>query len=110
MQITLHPARLVGTKFVTDREQDTVSMEWAEFRDRLVPMRRRNALILLRQLKPGMFVGTRKRGHDRRLFVLDAVGKSSDVARVLVKDPNLRTDLVDLFFVNSVNWDSRVTV
>jgi len=64
--------------------------------------------MMLRAVRPGMFVGTRKHGNGAVTFTFDAAGRSRSAAQVLKKDPTFETSVVEVFLVDTVNWDMQL--
>lgn len=107
-EFVLQPARLRETKFALQRGVNPVTMDWSQLRDRFAPSRSKIALMLLRQIKPGTFVGTRRKGDRVSTFIMDAAGCSRDIGRQLRADPNLVDDIVEVFLVATADWDVRL--
>ena len=113
IDIVLQPAKLREGKFVILHDEEPLTLDWPQLRDRFAATRTRQGLMLLRMLRAGTFVGTRKLvdarvGPTTRTFILDAVGRSRSVAGVLRRDPAFATDLQEVFFVQSVQWESQL--
>lgn len=81
---------------------------WPEVLQRLAPSRSVQALNLLRLVRSGWYVGTRVRNGAATTFVLDAAGKSSAIGEVLRKNPGFEKELVEVFYVESVEWDAQL--
>lgn len=112
-EVVLQPAKLREGKFVPLRDEEPITLDWPQLRDRFATARTRQGMMLLRLLRAGAFVGTRRVvdpwvGPTLRTFVLDAAGRSRSVAGVLRKDPAFATDLNEVFLVHSVQWDAQL--
>jgi hypothetical protein len=106
-EFVLYPAKLRDGKFMPIREEEPVVLDWKELAKRLAPSKSRQGLMLLRSLRPGVFVGTRKRGAQPLTFLFDAAGKSRNIGGILKGDPMFEESLVEVFLVDQVKWDSR---
>jgi len=106
IELVLRPARLRETRFVVDRRAAPLTFGWEAFRGRFVPTGNPRGLLLLRQLRGGMYVGFRRFGVEQRLFLLDAVGRSTSIASVLKRDPSFTRDLMEVYWVEKANWDT----
>jgi len=98
------PAKFRSGKFVPDRKAAQVSLDWNAVVNRFSESRSRMSLLLLRGLRPGVFVGLRTRGKKSTTFVFDAAGRSRSVAQVLKQDPTFGESIKEVFLVNEVKW------
>jgi|WetSurMetagenome_2_1015567.scaffolds.fasta_scaffold30888_5 hypothetical protein len=106
--ISLVPARLREGKLVPVKGVDSLALDWVGLRDRLAPGRSKTALMMLRSLRPGTYVGTRRIGSRTATFTLDAVGRSSLLPRAVQSDPNFSDSVIEVFLVEAVDWESRI--
>ena len=106
--VSLVPARLRDGKLVPVRGATPITLTWEEFRNRLAPTRSKQALLLLRSLRSGCFVGTRRYGPKQVTFTLDAVGRSNALPRAVQTDPEFEKSLVEVFYIDAVDWESRI--
>lgn len=104
-RFVLYPARLRDGKLVALKDEEPLELGWKELRDRFAPSRSRQGLLVLRNLRQGSFIGTRKRGEQISNFMLEAAGKSSDISKQLSKDPYLAESIVEVFYVELAEWD-----
>ena len=95
--VVLVPARLRDGKLIPVRGASSSTLAWEEFRNRLAPTRSKQALMLLRALRPGCFVGTRRLGPKQVTFTLDAVGRSNALPKAVQTDPEFEKSLVEVF-------------
>jgi hypothetical protein len=107
-EFVLQPARLRDDRLVVDPISDEITMQWPEARARLTPSNTRQALNMIRLVRPGWFIGTRKQGDGVVTFVMDAAGKSSSISGVIQKNPRFGEQLIEVFYVNSVTWDASM--
>jgi hypothetical protein len=107
-EFVLYPARLRADRFVRVRGGEPLTLGWDELAARIVPSSNRFGLKLLRQLRGGSFVGTRRCAQGVRAFILGAAGHSTSIAEVLRQDPLFSDDVVEVFWVDRVQWDSQV--
>lgn len=107
-EVVLRPARLRETRFVAVHSAAPITLGWDDLRQRFVPTGNPRGLMLLRQLRVGMYMGLRRQGSETRIFLLDAAGRSTSVAGVLRRDPSFTRDLVEVYFVEKANWDTGV--
>lgn len=107
-RIVLRPARLREGKFVVDREAEPAELDWPEVVARLAPQRTRSSVVMLRALRPGMYVGTRQRGAHTRTFLFDAAGRSRNAAYVVRRDPEFARSMNEVYLVESVDWGMRL--
>lgn len=103
-EVVLRPARLRETRFVAVHNAAPITLDWEDLRQRFVPTGNPRGLMLLRQLRMGMYLGLRRQGLDQRLFLLDTAGRSASIAGVLRRDPSFTRDLVEVYFVEKANW------
>lgn len=103
-EFVLRPAKLRDGKFVPDRKGEPVTMTWAEVVQRFAPSRSRESAILLRGMRPGMFIGTRSRGEKATTFAFDAAGRSRNAGQVLRQDPTFERSVIEVFLVETVDW------
>jgi hypothetical protein len=106
--VALVPARLRDGKLIPVRGTPPNTLTWVELRNRLAPTRSKQALMLLRALRPGCFVGTRRLGPKQVTFTLDAVGRSNALPRAIQTDPEFERSLVEVFYVDAVDWESGI--
>jgi len=107
-EFVLRQAHLREGKFVPDREAEPVAMDWAAFRERFSPSKSRMSAMMLRAVRPGMFVGTRRRGKGVVTFTFDAAGRSRSAAQVVKQDPTFEASVVEVFVVDTVSWDMQL--
>lgn len=107
-EFVLRPAHLRAGKFIPNRGDAQVELDWSAMVARLSPARTRKGLLILRSVRPGMFIGTRKRGDTVTTFSFDAAGRSRNAAQVLKQDPAFEGSIVEVFHVDNVSWDMRL--
>lgn len=83
-------------------------MDWVKLVERFAPSRTRMSVMMLRAVRPGMFIGTRKRGKGQVTFTFDAAGRSRNAAHVLKQDPTFEQSVVEVFLVDTVRWDMQL--
>lgn len=83
-------------------------MDWPDVVKRLSPARTRTGLLILRAIRPGMFVGTRQRGKEVITFSFDAAGRSRNADHVLRQAPDFAESVLEVFLVEKVDWDMRL--
>lgn len=64
--------------------------------------------MILRAVRPGMFIGTRRKGKGVITFSFDAAGRSRNAAHVLKQDPTFARSVVEVFHVDTVSWDMQL--
>jgi hypothetical protein len=106
--VSLLQAKLREGKLVPVKGADPLILDWTGLRDRLAPGRSRVALMMLRALKPGAYVGTRRLGARTTTFTLEAAGRSSKLPRAIQTDPGFADSLVEVFYVQDVDWEARI--
>jgi len=107
-KFVLRPARLRDGKFIPEQKSEPMEIDWASLVRRFSPARTKMGTMILRGIRPGMFIGTRNRGKDVLTFSFDAAGRSRSAAQVLKTDPSFADSIIDLFYVDSVNWDMKL--
>lgn len=107
-EFTLLPARLRSGKFVPERGAELVEMDWVKFVERFAPTRSRASLVILRNVRLGMYVGTRTKRGVATTFTFDAAGRSRDARHVIKQDPTFEGSVLEVFLVDKVNWDMRL--
>jgi len=108
-EFVLQPARLREGKFVPERNADPVELSWAELVQRLAPSKTRAGLLILRNARVGMFIGTRKGVKGGiSTFSFDAAGRSRNASQVLKQDPTFPDSVVEIFLVKSADWGMRL--
>jgi len=107
-EFVLRPARIREGKFVPDRDAEPVEMDWTALRERFSPSKTRMSVLMLRAVRPGMFIGTRRRGKGAVTFTFDAAGRSRNAAHVLKQDPTFESSVVEVFIVDTVSWDMQL--
>lgn len=107
-EFVLRPAHIREGKFVPDRVDEQVVLDWAALVERFSPARTRAGAMILRAVRPGMFIGTRRRGQEVTTFYFDAAGRSRNAAHVLKQDPLFEESVVEVFYVDSVDWGMKL--
>jgi len=107
-EFVLRPAHIRAGKFVPSRKDELVKLDWSGLIARLSPSKTRMGLMLLRMIRPGMFIGTRRRGKETAIFTFDAAGRSRNAAHVLKQDPTFESSVVEVFHVDNVSWDMQL--
>lgn len=107
-EFILRPAKLREGKFVPSRGDERVEMDWPGLVKRFSPSKTRTSLLMLRAVRPGMFIGTRRRGNGAITFTFDAAGRSRNAAYVLKQDPTFEASVVEVFLVDTVSWDMQL--
>ena len=107
-KLLLRPAHLRDDRFVVDASKDLIELDWSQALARLAPSRTPQALNMLRIARRGWFIGTRAQGEKITNFVLDAAGKANSIADVLRRQPRFEEDLVEVFYVESIEWDAQM--
>jgi hypothetical protein len=85
-----------------------MEIDWVALVKKLSPARTKMGTLILRSVRPGMFIGTRSKGESVLTFSFDAAGRSRSATQVLKTDPSFADSIIDLFYVDSVNWDMRL--
>jgi hypothetical protein len=107
-EFVLRPAHLREGKFVPDRVDEQVVLDWAALVERFSPARTRAGAMILRAIRPGMFIGTRRQKQGVTTFYFDAAGRSRNAAHVLKQDPLFEESVVEVFYVDSVDWGMKL--
>jgi len=107
-EFTLRPARLREGKFVPDRSAEPTKVDWSGLVKRFAPARTQKGVYILRTVRPGMFVGLRQSGKRQWNFIYDSAGRSRNVPKMLRKDPTFAPSVVDLVYVEKVQWDMQL--
>lgn len=112
-KFVLKPARLLQTRLVTSKTDPEFEVDFKQLVKKLVPsdapVYERTKVLNLRH---GMFVGKarslRRPGHAT-MFVLFNVDRSGDIEFVLKKDPSFEQRLLEAYFVETAQYDAKVT-
>lgn len=107
-EFTLRPARLRDGKFVPDRSAESVEVDWAGLVEKFAPSRTQKGLLILRSIRPGVFVGLRQKGKKTWNFIFDSAGRSRSAGRVIKQDPTFEPSLVELAYVENVEWGMKL--
>lgn len=107
-EFTLKPARIRDGKFVPERNATAMTMDWRDLVKRLAPSRTSRGLVILRMIRPGMFVGIRKRGKNIVTFSFDAAGRSRNASHVLKYNPGFEESIIEVFLVDKADWGMRL--
>jgi len=107
-KIVLRSAHLRDDRFVVEEDAEPVELDWPQALERLAPSRTPQALNMLRLVRAGWFIGTRRQGQVVRNFALDAAGKANSIAEVLRCQPAFEAELVELFYVERIEWDAQM--
>lgn len=84
-------------------------MDWTKLVERFAPSRTRMSVMMLRAVRPGMFIGTRQRGREQVTFTFDTAGRSRNATHVRKQDhPTFEKSIVEVFLVDTVAWDMRL--
>ena len=106
-QITLQCCRLRGTKLVPQRDSDPEDLDWTGLVERLAPSHSPYALLLLRHVKPGEFVGTRTRRGQPSAFKIAL--PDGQIRSILRAQPTFGSDLLEVYRVERTQWDASMT-
>lgn len=107
-EFVLRPAHLRDGKFVPTRTDEKVELDWAALVQRFAPSRTRMSVMMLRAVRPGMFIGTRRKGKGHVTFTFDTAGRSRNAAHVLKQDPTFEGSVVEVFLVDTVDWNMQL--
>lgn len=108
--LLLTPCKLRNDRIVPVKDVPALRMEWAEIRERLAPSREENALLNLRKLDKGSFVGLlRAKTGEVRNFILKNPDRSDTVDWLLEKDPTFPERLIEVFRVEEANWEASMS-
>lgn len=107
-EFVLRSAHIREGKFVPDRGEESVVVDWAALVERFSPARTRAGAMLLRSIRPGMFIGTRRRGSEVATFYFDAAGRSRNAAHILKQDPLFEESVIEVVYVDSVDWGMKL--
>ena len=90
------------------KEEDPKDYSWEEYSQLFASVRSSKDLLMLRSVKPGMYVGRIKRDGVSRLFLLGPLVGSKSVSWLTAKNPEFWTGLELIYEVHSVYWDCSV--
>jgi hypothetical protein len=109
-RFVLRPCKLRESRFVP-LDGDPLVLNWKELCGKLAPSRAREAVLTLRALTIGAFVGLLRRssGGPPSNFVLVNQDRSGNVAYVLHKDTSFEERLIEVYLVEEVEWSARTT-
>ena len=110
-KFTLTKCKLREDKFVKEAAFDSFSTDWDQLVERLAPSKTKEALMNLRQLQPGAFVGLardKNNPENIRNFVLLNTDRSAKLDWVLKKDPSFEDRLIEVYKVEHVQLDATV--
>lgn len=105
--LTLQRCRLRGTKLVPQRDSEPEDLDWPGLVERLAPSQSIQALLLLRHVKPGEFVGTRRRQGRPSAFKIAL--PDGQIKSVLRAQPTFGSDLLEVYRVERTQWDASMT-
>lgn len=105
----LRPCKVRGGHIV-DSKDEAVEMDWDALCKKLAPSKDRQALMNLRTLQIGAFVGLSTNTRLRRVgnFVLLNQDRSGNLRWILKKDPEFERRVLEVYRVEDVRWDSKV--
>ena len=105
-QVTLQLCRLREGRLAEDREAEPVTLDWNGLVKRLAPSGSRNAMLILRDLRIGEFVGTRRKQDGPQNFKITE--PSGKIKQILKAQPTFGSDLIEVYRVVRSEWDSRI--
>ena len=111
-KFVLKPARLLQTRLVTSKTDPEFSLDFKAMVKRFVPPNAAFERTKLLNLKHGMFIGlsrSQRRPGEKCIFVLANLDRGGDIAFVLRKDPSFENRLIEAYFVESAEYDAKVT-
>lgn len=107
-RFALTPCKLRADRFVP-QDGDPIDLDWRTLCERLAPSRSRTALITLRQVQQGAYVGLVRGPGGPRTFLLANADRSGDLTGILKKDPSFADRLLEVWRVDQVKWDCKTT-
>jgi hypothetical protein len=105
----IQPCHLRGAVFAPTKGQDPITVTWDELVERVAPSADRTALLNLRGVQPGSFVGTARSKQDNssiRNFLLLNPDRSARLDWVLKQDPAFADRLISVYRVDEAQWDA----
>ena len=106
--ILLQPYKLRENKLVELKEEQPIKLEWGAYRDLLSPSKTPTAMLLLRKVKVGSFIGLRKKDNGALSNFLYISNNTSESAVPLLRQlPELPNSLHSLYKVLAVDFGSR---
>ena len=108
-KFVLRPARIRGTKVVVDKVLPVKEVSWPELVELVGGSRSAGALLTLRRLRRGSYVGVRARNGAHTNFLFEPVGTSkSSIAWILNQEPAFEAQVVQLWYVEQAVYESKV--
>lgn len=105
----IQPCKLRAGWLVPTKDPPLV-LNWRELCARLAPSRDLRALQTLQLVQLGSYVGLVIGPNGARTnFVLTNTDRSGNLGVVLTRDPSFESRLVEVYRVEAVKWDARVT-
>lgn len=105
--LTLQSCKLRESRLVPDKEVEPETLDFVEACDRLAPSGSPGALLQLRNLKLGNFVGVRKVGGHPRTFTINL--PNGNIREILRAHPTFGSDLIEVYRVERAEWDAQIT-
>jgi hypothetical protein len=110
-RFVLQPCQLFAGHFISSREEEPLTLDWASLCSMLAPSQERQALVNLRMLQTNAFVGLTKNPLDGSLknFIFLNQDRSNKAEWFLKRDPSFEQRLHRVYRVDEAQWESVVT-
>ena len=91
------------------KDQEALTVDWPKLTEMLAPSKTREALMTLKSLRVGAFVGlTKKKQGSISNFMLLNQDRSATLEWVLKRDPEFEAKLLEAYRVDEIVWDSSI--
>lgn len=103
----LKPCRVRQGRFVPTKDE-ALTLGWKELVAKFAPQRSRNAILCLRYLRIGGYVGLAQTPQGLACFYYGNTDRSGRIAPELVKDEQWASRIQEVFLVEKAQWATKV--
>ena len=104
-EFVLQPAYVRGSRLIADRKADPVKMDWSGLVEAVGGGKTPSALLTLRRLREGAFVGERVRDGRRTNFLVSTPAGTNSIAWITKKDPLFEIEVDKVYQVQGAFYD-----
>ncbi len=103
----LQPCRIRQGQFVPTKDE-ALTVNWTELVKKFSPQRLRNAVLCLRHLRMGGFVGLAKSVQGPAVFYYSNLNRNGKISTDLVKDDKWSEKIIEVYRVEKAQWATKV--